>query len=223
MDVLEKIASVILKLIVGFFLLIIAYFFVAIILTLIPVHSDFRNLDSENEIYITSNGVHTNIIVPCQSQAFNWNTMLNLNSNCKYIGFGWGDKEFYMNTPTWTDLKVSTALSAIFIPSSGVLQISCYGQKLGTSKNTIKINLTHDQLNQLNAYIYKTFVLDESLNPIKIEPEKITDSNLLYFEAKGKYSLFFTCNNWTSKGLKKVGVKNSLWAPFDKSVLFYLR
>ncbi|NJO90589.1 MAG: DUF2459 domain-containing protein, partial [Chloroflexia bacterium] len=43
-----------------------------------------------------------------------------------------------------------------------------------------------------------------------------------YFQAKGKYSLFFTCNNWANRGLKKAGVKNAVWAPFDKSVLYHL-
>ncbi len=220
---LEKIASIILKIIIGFVLLIIVYLLVAIVLALIPVNSDFQNKASETEIYISSNGVHTNIIVPSQSQAFNWNNLLKLNNNCKYIAFGWGDKEFYMNTPNWSDIKLSTAFKAAFLPTDAVLQIYCIDERPETSKNTIKINLSQNQLNQLNAYIYQSFVLDGSLNPIKIEPEKISNSNLLYFEANGKYSLLFTCNNWTSRGLKKVGVKNSLWAPFDKSVLFYLK
>jgi len=222
-DVLEKIASVILKIIVGFVLLIIAYFLVAIVLTFIPVHSDFQNQVSETEIYITSNGVHTNIIVPSQSQAFNWSTILDLDKNCQFIEFGWGEKEFYMNTPNWSDLKLGTAFKAVFLPTPAVMQIHCISHKPNTSKNTVKINLTQDQLNQLNDYIYKSFVLDESLNTIKIEPTKISNSNLRYYQANGKYSMLFTCNNWTSKGLKKVGVKNSLWAPFDKSVLFYLK
>lgn len=31
-----------------------------------------------------------------------------------YIAFGWGDKGFYLDTPTWADLKFSTAFKAAF-------------------------------------------------------------------------------------------------------------
>lgn len=223
MKTLRKIASIIIKTIIGIFLLIIAYFVIAIILTLIPVNSDFENKPADYEIYISSNGVHTNIIVPSESKVVDWNSFLNLDANCHYIIFGWGDKEFYMNTPNWSDIKFVTAFNAAFLPTDAVLQVSYYFEKPKISKYTIKINLSKEQLNQLNAYIYDTFILDDLTGAIEIMPNKISYSYLHYYKAKGKYSLLFTCNNWTSKGLKKVGVKNSIWAPFDKSVMFYLR
>jgi hypothetical protein len=43
-----------------------------------------------------------------------------------YLAFGWGDKGFYLNTPEWADLKVSTALNAAFGLSSSAIHSTFY-------------------------------------------------------------------------------------------------
>ncbi|MFM7854609.1 MAG: DUF2459 domain-containing protein [Flammeovirgaceae bacterium] len=40
-----------------------------------------------------------------------------------------------------------------------------------------------------------------------------------FYEAKGTYNLFFTCNTWVNEGLKKAGLKACLWTPFDSGLL----
>jgi uncharacterized protein (TIGR02117 family) len=223
-NVLKKIAVFLLKIIVSILLLTIGYLFAAIVLTIIPVNSAFKkNNPSETEIYVSSNGVHTDIIVPSESQVINWNHFLKWKTNYQYIAFGWGDKEFYMNTPTWADLKLRTAFKAAFLFDDAVLQVHGYSSKLKESNKTIKINLTQEQLNTLNDYIFRSFVINDLTLPTEVDPEKNSNSNLHYYDANRKYSIFFTCNNWTSKGLKRAGIKNSVWAPFDWSVLYYLK
>ncbi len=223
MNTLKKIGSVILKIIIGFFLLIICYFLIAFILTLVPVNSGFKEHDNGYAIYITSNGVHTDIVIPSESEVVNWNSFLRFDKRNKYIAFGWGEKDFYLNTPTWADLKFKTAFKAAFLFNDGILQVHGYSSDLMESKHCIKINLSKEQLNQLNAYIYDSFDFNDLTEPICVIPKEHFSSNLHYYEAKRKYSIFFTCNNWTGKGLKKAGIKNSVWAPFDRSVLYYLR
>ena len=223
METLKKIGLILLKILIGIVLLVVVYFFIAFILALIPVNSDFKQQENGTAIYVCSNGVHTDIVVPSQSGSINWNHFLKLDNSYKYVAFGWGEKDFYMNTPTWADLKFWTAFKAAFLFNHGVLQIYGFSAKLKETKNTIKINLTKEQMNQLNDYIYDSFIFDDLKVPKQVMPTKISDPDILYYEATRKYSIFFTCNNWTSKGLKRAGVKNSVWAPFDRSVLFYLR
>lgn len=186
------------------------------------MNSDFKNELSEFEIYISSNGVHTNMIVPLKSGTNDWNEFLKTDKSCNYLAFGWGDKEFYMNTPEWSDLKAGTAFKAVFFPTEAVMQVYCISAKPSISKRTKRVFLNAVQYDKLTAYIYHSFETDDEGNPIELIPEKGLGSLYKYYKAKGKYTLFFTCNNWTGRGLKRSGVKNSLWAPFDKSVLYYL-
>jgi uncharacterized protein (TIGR02117 family) len=220
---LKKIGKILLKAIIGLLLLIVSYFLMAIITTLIPINSSYKMPNSGTEIWISSNGVHTNIIVPVNSKVISWKDFLKTGKDYRYIAFGWGDKDFYMNTPTWSDLKLGTALKAAFWPTDAVLQVYGLSSTPSESKNTIKILLTDKQADILNTYIYDTFDLNDDGSASEQMPEKVPVDFYKYYIAKGKYTMFFTCNNWTSRGLKKAGIKNALWAPFDKSVLYHLK
>src|SRR6186713_926771 len=91
--------------------------------------ADSRN---EVEIFIKSNGVHTDIIVPVKTAQMDWskeirfiNTIAN-DSTMPFLGIGWGDKGFYLETPTWADLKFSTALKAAFGLSTTAIHATYY-------------------------------------------------------------------------------------------------
>ena len=43
-----------------------------------------------------------------------------------------------------------------------------------------------------------------------------------FYQARGHYHVFNTCNTWTGRALRKAGAKMGLWTPFPKMVLFYL-
>jgi len=216
---IRKIISWFLKLLTGIISLLILYLLIALILTLIPVNSDFEESDNGTDIFISSNGVHINIIIPTSN---NWIEQFNPNKKYKYHAFGWGDQEFYMSTPNWSDLKVSTALSAAFLPSQTVIQVYGLRKTPRITKNTRKLRLSEEQFEILSHYIYHSFQLNEENEPSEIFSENDESVFYKYYQAKGKYSLFFTCNNWANRGLKKAGIKNAVWAPFDKSVLYHL-
>jgi uncharacterized protein (TIGR02117 family) len=223
MDLLKKTGTILLKIVIGLISLVLLYFLIALISTLIPVNSDYQKLTEGTEIWISSNGVHTNIIEHVSAKTYTWEKFLKPENGCEYLAFGWGDEDFYMNTPTWADIKLGVALKAAFWPTNAVIQIYYVPYEPILSKNIVKLYLTNAQIKKLNDYIYNTFSLDSTQMPIELIPEKEPGNDYKYYKAKGKYSLLFTCNNWTSRGLKKAGIKNALWAPFDKSVLYYLK
>lgn len=222
MKLVKKIVSWFLKFIAGIVFLLIFYLLMAFVLTLIPVNSNFKEADNGTIVYVSSNGVHVNLIIPSKSASYNWTGQFNANNSYQYLAFGWGDRDFYMNTPTWSDLKFSTTFKAAFLPTSSVIQV--YGLKKAPtiSENTRKINLSDKQFKILSEYIYHSFQLDDNGRPVELFPKTSEYTFYKYYQAKGKYSMFFTCNNWANKGLKKAGVKNAVWAPFDKSVLYHL-
>jgi len=71
----------------------------------------------------------------------------------KYIAIGWGDKGFYLNTPTWDDLTVSTALKAAF-GISGTAIHATYHREMIENELCKKISISKEQYRRLIAYIY---------------------------------------------------------------------
>ena len=47
------------------------------------------------------------------------------------------------------------------------------------------------------------------------------DSDRFYM-ATGSYHAFNTCNQWTGRGLAKVGAPTGIWTPLKDQVLFWL-
>jgi hypothetical protein len=42
------------------------------------------------------------------------------------------------------------------------------------------------------------------------------------YEAVGSYHAFNTCNLWTNRVFKQIGVKTALWSPFTKDIVYHL-
>src|SRR5688572_19403271 len=120
MKIVKKMFWWTLKALGAFFILIAIYFAFAFGLSSISVNDDFKHCDKDSiEIYILTNGVHTDLVLPLQNQFMDWNKFVNpastisSNTSVRYVSFGWGDKGFYLRTKTWGDLKFSIAFNAL--------------------------------------------------------------------------------------------------------------
>lgn len=174
---------------------------------------------SDVEIYILTNGVHTDIVLPIKSINHDWSNFIS-SSNTKHpeinydlVSFGWGDKGFYLKTPTWAELKFSTAFKAMFGLSATAMHVSYY-KELKESENCKKILVSNATLQKLIAEIKKSF---SQSKPIAI-PNAYYSNNDCFYDAVGTYHLFQTCNTWTNTTLKKSGLPACLWTPFDRGI-----
>ena len=182
---------------------------------------------TEEEItgYILSNGVHTDIVVPTTTSQYDWKSLLNHkhtisnDSTLKFTSFGWGDKGFYLETPTWDDLKFSAAFKAAFGLSHSALHVTYYNDmKESETCKSFKLNKT--QYIRLIKYIKKSFVLNKNSEVLNIETKLLYGNNDAFYEANGSYSLFKTCNTWTNSALKICGQKACLWTPFASGIFY---
>jgi uncharacterized protein (TIGR02117 family) len=203
---------------VSLFSAILLYFISALILSLLKTHPPKLNCLAENEIFITSNGVHVDIILPVENNDFELLKELEILPGTKYISFGWGDKQFYINTPEWKDLTFRTAFKALFLKSETAMHVTCYRNSYAEWR---KIELCRSQSDSLKSYIEKSFQKNENGNLKKIDVPGYNETDAFY-EAKGSFSLFRTCNVWVNKALKVTGVETSVWSPFDLGVLYHL-
>ncbi|MGV3541354.1 MAG: TIGR02117 family protein [Rufibacter sp.] len=200
------------------------YFLAAFVLSRMSVAKVGETVQ-EIPIYLLSNGVHTDLVVPVQSDVIDWNEFISIRHTkdpdfkAKYVAFGWGDKGFYLETPTWADLKVSTAFKAMFGLSSSAIHATFY-ESLQEDQNCKKIWLSRNQYQQLVAFIKKRFQITAAGLPIHIETNANYGLHDAFYEAVGSYNLFYTCNTWTNNGLKAAGQKACLWTPTDSGILY---
>lgn len=194
-----------------FLLIPLTYFLVALILTAITI--DRKTIDTipNQTIYLSTNGVHLDIVIPKENLDSSLLRNLVHNNYENYIAFGWGDKNFYLNTPTWSDLSFNTACKAMFLKSSTLVHITRYRHE---QSDWIEIKITKSELKKLKAYLSKSFTLTENGNKKLLQNKGYTTRDNFY-EANGSYSLFKTSNSWVNTGFKKSGLKSCLWTPFD--------
>lgn len=198
--------------------LIITYLIFAVLLSVLPTHTETESCLVDKEIYITTNGVHLDIIIPSENIEYHLLTKMDISDNAGFIGFGWGDKEFYIKTPYWSDLKFNIAFNALFLKSQSAMHITYYTSEYYKWK---KILICREQLVKLTNYIENSFKTDEYGQFIRLSFPGYTDHDTFY-EGKNSFSLFRTCNVWVSNGLKEAGIKTSVWSPFDFGVLYHL-
>ncbi|HFA51724.1 MAG TPA: DUF2459 domain-containing protein [Bacteroidetes bacterium] len=195
------------------------YFLTALSLSLIGTHPAKINCDNKTEIYVSTNGVHLDIVLPINLISKKFQKELRVPNDIKYISFGWGDKGFYLNTPEWKDLKISTTVRALFLKSETAMHVGHYKTKSILWK-TIKV--CPSQIEIINRYIEASFKKDKDAGITEIKNAGYTKHDRFY-EATGSYSCIYTCNNWVNGALKKASINTAVWSPLDKGVLYHIK
>jgi uncharacterized protein (TIGR02117 family) len=205
------------------------YLLLALVLTIIPVNNSFQETKKGITIFVQSNGVHTDLILPVKNNIFDWSTKIDpedfeINEKrFNYISFGWGDKGFYLNTPTWADLKFSTGFKALFLAGPSCMHVGYINEKPSPDKRTHEINISQEQYKTLVKFIDDSFQKDKNGQYVIIPGHHYSGTNDNFYEGAGSYSFYKTCNVWTNCGLKEAGIKTATWAPFAESVLYHLK
>jgi len=212
------------KFIIGFILFVGIYLLCAYILSRISVDKEKGN-SNDVSIFIKTNGVHTDIVVPVKNDLVDWSRDIRFENTVskdsveKYVAFGWGDKGFYLETPTWGDLTFKTAFKAAFALSTAAIHATFY-KEIKEDKDCVKINISKAQYQRLTEFISKSFKRDATGKFIYIRTDAVYGKDDAFYDAGGSYSLFHTCNTWSNNALKKCGQKACLWTPFDTGIFY---
>lgn len=219
---MKKAIIFILKSLGYFILALLLYVIIGYILSIIKIDEE-PNAKDEVDIYILTNGMHTDIVVPTTTDIIDWSKFIKYehtkvaNNTYKYLALGWGDKGFYLNTPTWSDLTFSTAFKAASGLSTTAMHTTYY-KNMMENDQCKKIKISTSQYKRLVHYIKESFLIQENGKFKHI----ITNANYsdtdAFYEAQGKYSLFKTCNSWANSALKESGQKAALWTALDTGI-----
>lgn len=214
---IKHIFKLIKRVLLLFFGFVVIYLLTAWICSNISTSSNNAKTGELYEIYASSNGVHSDVIIPVEllKESFSG---LGYKTQPKYIAFGWGDKGFYLNTPTWGDLTFSTAVNAVFFKSPTAMHVT---EHTNIGSNWKKVEVDNFQLIALINFIQNSFEFNSNNEFIKITSYSY-DSNDTFYEAKGSYSCIRTCNTWTNEAMKKANIKTAIWTPFDWGILKHL-
>lgn len=212
-----KIWKILLKVGLVIVVFVTSYLVMSFIGAIIPINRKFKNAKTGKEVFIYSNGVHLDIGLN-RVDIKETELLKQIGEESAYLFIGWGDKGFYLDTPTWAELKFTTAIKALFLPSKTLLHTT-YKHKL-PSDNLYKVKVTDEQFKELVVFIESHFK-DKALS--KVDGGSYVGYENEFYEAKGNYFLTYTCNQWVCEALKKAGVRTALWSPFDKGIIHQLK
>ena len=203
---------------------VLGYVFSAELCAWMPRHAAFTN-DGPIRIFVQSNGVHTDLVLPVRSDQFDWRDLFKANDfpqatlvhSADWITLGWGDAGFYLNTPSWSELKFSTALNALSTRAPSVLHVEYLSEATRVQFEMHALQISAAQLEVLRRYVEKSIALDTQGKAQTLHAH-YTESDA-FFLANGHYSLLRTCNTWTGSGLLEAQIQVGAWTPFARNVM----
>lgn len=210
--------------------LITGYLSIGYVLGTQMVNADFKPDPDGIEIFILSNGVHTDIAVPTITNQKDWTEFLDPatfrplipeNVTPQYISFGWGDKMLYEKVPAWSDLTISIAAQAMLVPSESAMHIAYLIKKPAATSHSIPIKISPEQYDELSNAFIESFALQDS-NPQSLNCCFYPNLYDQFYASNQNYHILFTCNIWTNNMLKRMGVPTARWAPEQKYIMQHL-
>lgn len=201
-------------------------YFLVVLVGLIPVNNDFAPAADGVDVTVTSTEIHTDLILPLHNDVMDWRPLFPPADFAGDVGwatrvaFGWGNKEFYVDTRTYADLKAGTVVRAAFWPSPTCMHVDMWDDA-DTYPGARTVRLSREQYRRLADYILGTFRRDEAgrLLPIKGGAYRANDA---FYHANGSYHALNTCNCWAGRGLKAAGVRVGWFTPLPGTVARYL-
>ena len=196
-------------------------------------HTSPQQADCQFRVYVSGDQMHTNLFVPVRTDAFDWNQHLNLATigkstigkapaDYRYLQFGWGDRIFYVETPSWDQVSLSSAVRSLVLQNPAALFVKGHTAVPHYPNETLKcVSLSEANYIKLMHFLEASFQTDPQGKIQRISSGQDGDSN--FYEANGRYSMLRTCNSWTADGLRAADVNTPIWGALAPAVLHQLK
>ena len=184
----------------------------------IPRNADWREPERGIEIMVETNGVHTALVLPLVTPQEDWRDdfpaadLANPGRPYTHLSISWGERDVFLNTPTWWDLSPVTMARIIGIGGDGLLHVAHYVRPK-PSDTARPLTLTPAQYADLVAAI------EQASPPHPRTHYPGYGAQDVFYDAPGRYTAGNTCNQWTSDMLAAAGVRTGWWTPFAGGVM----
>lgn len=173
--------------------------------------------------YVESNGVHTGLLLPVNAAGVDWSGLVKPAhlADPRYAGthiwIGWGERDFYLVTPHWSDVRPLTLLHAAFGSNRTLMHVDHeVDPRPGPDVRPLRLSAT--QYRRLAATIRASFALRPDGSAIPLKGYGPAD---VFYEAQGRYDAIHTCNEWVGAVLRSAGVRIGRWTPFSQTVMWW--
>lgn len=172
-------------------------------------------------IYIVSNPIHTDIAVPLEPgtlAAFPFLASAGLpiaHPNARWLLFGWGARSFYLETPSFADMKPGPTFKALTLDGS-VMHVDVLGLLPAADPAVIALDISEAGYGRMLSAISDSFTRRDG-HVLPIEGYALTASDR-FFEGEGSFTAILGCNTWTARMLRTAGLTTGIWTPLPISL-----
>jgi uncharacterized protein (TIGR02117 family) len=185
--------------------------------------------DDAVRIFVRSNEIHTDLVLPVTvgDPAKDWRIRFPRQhfqddvSHYRYVAVGWGNRQFYVETPRWSDLNLSSAIGALCWPSETVLHVE-YLHDVAPNEQFRELLVSREQYQALVAFVESSIGNLDEHGAAELATSVTYGSTDRFYLATGGYHAFNTCNQWTGRGLARAGAPVGIWTPLKPHVLWRL-
>lgn len=181
----------------------------------VPVNAGWRPPPQGVTIWVESNGIHTGLLVPKVAAGIDWRPWAPAGhlrdpryGGYGYLAIGWGERDFYLGTPRWADLRPGTVLAAALGSGRTLLHVE---HLPAPGPDARRIVLRPEEYRRLVRFIAASRAGGgrrwRGYGP-----------NDVFYDARGRYDALRTCNSWTGEALAAAGVRVGRWTPFPVTV-----
>ena len=177
-------------------------------------------------ILVLTNPIHTDIAIPIDAAVRRRFAFLeaagmpSAHPQARWLIFGWGGRAFYLETPTWAELKAGPVLKALTIDRS-VMHVDVAGEIAEPHSAVTSFRIDERAFERLTRFIAESFERTDG------EPVVIPGASYLgtdrFYEAKGVFNALVGCNTWTARALREAGLRTGWWNPLPPMLAASLR
>lgn len=171
--------------------------------------------NSTRHILLLRNPIHTDVALPIDDELLaRFRPLVDAGvpadlAAARYLIFGWGSRAFYIETPTWAELRPGPLFKALTLDRS-VMHVSVGGDIPADRPDVASYEIAEASYRSLLDFIGSSFVLQGG-KPVLVDGAYGDFDR--FFEAEGSFNALVGCNIWTAGALRAAGLRTGLWTP----------
>ena len=196
------------------------YFAAALVGSLVPANSGWREPKDGVPIFVETNGVHVSLILPMAAAGVDLSDLIqpehlgNPDLYGTHFMIGWGHGAVYRNTQTWGDVRSGDIGSAIIGSDDTTLHVyHLVNPRPSAFRKGFRV--TDAQYRTMVTEVRASFKLTSG----RSTAYPAYGPNNLFYDSVGHYSGINTCNEWTAMVLRNAGVRVGVWTPLPGGVM----
>jgi uncharacterized protein (TIGR02117 family) len=172
-------------------------------------------------VYACDNGVHADLVAPVIAGHTDWRAVFAPGAftgpvaSFHHIGIGWGSRDFYINTPTWAELDIGTAVKSVLWDET-VLHVE-YRPRPGAAEKCRQWRMDAAGYERVAGFVRDSLRLSQGRPVAAAAGYGDRDA---FYVANGRYTIIETCNQWTARALRLGSAPVAPWTPYSFLVLW---